>query len=197
MNLKTNVLILAAALASPLLSSAQSAPEVALAAVAKQAGPVAVGGAARVQGKVKAIDKQKRLVVVVGPKGREVLIHAGAEIRNFDQVAVGDMVTFTYAQALAVELVKTKASDVLVREEQPAMARAEAGDKPAAAIAQTVRIHAKVTAVNRKAQTVTLKGAQNTVTLQVSKPELLKGIEVGQYVNAVYKEAAAIEVSTQ
>ncbi len=74
MTRKTNALILAAALASPLLASAQAAPELTLAAAAKQAGPVAVGGAVKVQGKVKAIDKQKRFVVVVGPKGREVLI---------------------------------------------------------------------------------------------------------------------------
>lgn len=195
MNFKTNVLILAAALASPLLVTAQSA-EVALAAAAKQAGPVAVGGAVKVQGKVKSIDKLHRLVVVVGPQGREVLIHAGEEIRNFDQVAEGDMVALTYAKALAVELVKTQASDVLVREEQPVMARAAAGDKPGAAAGRTVRIHAKVTAVNRKAQTVTLRGAQNTVTLHVSKPELLQGIQVGHHVNAVYKEAAAIEVTT-
>ena len=197
MTRKTNALILAAALASPLLASAQAAPELTLAAAAKQAGPVAVGGAVKVQGKVKVIDKQKRFVVVVGPKGREVLIHAGAEVRNFEQITEGDMVTLTYARALAVELVKTKASDVMVREEQPAMVRAEVGSKPGAAVEQTVRIHAKVIAVDRKAQTLTLKGAENTVTLQVSKPDLLKGIKVGHYVDAVYKEAAMLQVTPQ
>lgn len=192
-----STLLLAAALAAPVLCAAQAAPEVAMVAAAKQSGPVAVGGAVTVQGKVKSIDKTHRTVVVVGPKGREVLIRAGAEVRNFDQVAEGDLVTLTYAKALLVELVKAKSSDILEREVQPAVARAEPGSKPGMAVEETVRIHAKVIAVDRKAQTVTLKGAQNTVKLQLSKPELLKDIKAGDHVNAVYKEAAVVQVTAQ
>ena len=192
-----STLLLAAALTAPLLSAAQASPEMALMAAAKQSGPVAVGGVVTIQGKVKSIDKTNRLVVVVGPKGREALIRAGAEVRNFDQVSEGDLVTLSYAKALLVELVKTKASDILEREVQPSMVRAEPGSKPGMAVEETVRIHAKVIAVDRKAQTVTLKGAKNTVKLQLSKPELLQGIRAGDHVNAVYKEAAVVQVTAQ
>jgi len=188
-------LILAAAFATlPLAASAQSAPQAA-ALAASAPGKAAVGEVVQLQGKVKSIDKKARSVVVVGPQGNEVLLNAGEEARNFDQIRVGDLVTLTYAQALALELHKVANNGIRERVESEDAMRTKKGEKPGVAIEKTVRVIANVVAVNPKAQTVTLRGPKRTVELAVNDPAQFKEIKVGDQVEAKYVEAIAIEVT--
>lgn len=188
-------LILAAAFAAlPLAASAQNAPQAGVMA-ASAPGKAAVGEVVQLQGKVKSIDKKARSVVVVGPQGNEVLLNAGEEARNFDQIRVGDLVTLTYAQALALELRKVENNGIRERVESEQAVRTKLGEKPGAAVEKTVRVIANVVAVNPKAQTVTLRGPKRTVELAVNDPAQFKEIKVGDQVEAKYVEAIAIEVT--
>ena len=155
----------------------------------------AAGEVVQLQGKVKSIDKKARSVVVVGPHGNEVQLNAGEEARNFDQIRVGDLVTLTYAQALALELRKVANNGIRERVESEDAMRTKKGEKPGAAIEKTVLIIANVVAVNPKAQTVTLRGPKRTVELAVNDPAQFKEIKVGDQVEAKYVEAIAIEVT--
>ena len=182
-------------LAIPYLALAQNAPQGA-AMVAKGPNEVAAADAVQIQGKVKSIDKQNRSVVVVGPQGKEVALALGPQVRNFDQIKVGDLVTLTYAQALALELHKSvnggKLGQPIVAEEA---VRAAPGAKPAGAIERTVTLTANVTKVDQKSQMVTLKGPNRTVELKVKDPAMLQKIKVGDQVDATFTEAIAIEVT--
>ncbi len=193
---KTRILVLlsAAVLAAPLAAIAQNAPQ-AVAAAAAAPGKAAVGEAVQIQGKVKSIDKAGRSVIVSGPQGKEVLFNLGDDVRNFEQIRVGDLVTLTYAQALALELRKIDKHGIRERVESQQAVRAPLGDKPAGAIEKTVRVVANVVAINPKAQTVTLRGAKRTVELAVNDPAMLKEIKVGNQVAATYIEAVALEVT--
>lgn len=179
----------------PYLAMAQNAPQGAT-MVAKGPGEVAVADAIQIQGKVKSIDKQNRSVVVVGPQGNEVALALGPQARNFDQIKVGDLVTLTYVQALALDLRKSvnggKLGQPIVSEE--AM-RAPPGSKPAGAIERTVSLTANVMKVDQKNKTVTLKGPNRTVELKVKDPAVLQKIKVGDQVDATFTEAVAIEVT--
>ena len=187
-------LILAAAFATlPLAASAQSAPQAAVLA-ASAPGKAAVGEVVQLQGKVKSIDKKARSVVVVGPHGNEVLLNAGEEARNFDQIRVGDLVTLTYAQALALELRKVANNGIRERVESEDAMRTKKGEKPGAAIEKTVLIIANVVAVNPKAQTVTLRGPKRTVELAVNDPAQFKEIKVGDQVEGVYEQVLSLLV---
>ena len=53
---------------------------------------------------------------------------------------------------------------------------------------------ADVQQVDRKKQTVTLRGALKTVTLKVKDPEQLKLINKGDQVEGMYAEAIAVAV---
>ena len=54
---------------------------------------------------------------------------------------------------------------------------------------------AKVTAVNKKAKTITLKGPRgNEVALDVQNPDQFKVVKVGDEVKVAYTEAVAISV---
>ena len=64
---------------------------------------------------IEAIDPATRMFVVNGPAGVSV-IAAGPEVRNFDQMKVGDKVKMTYKAAIAAKISKiAKISDKTAR----------------------------------------------------------------------------------
>ena len=65
--------------------------------------------AAEISAQVVAIDKATRTVTLKGPQGNVVDVVAGDEVKNFAQIKVGDFVVVRYAEALTLELRKTKA----------------------------------------------------------------------------------------
>lgn len=189
-----SILITAAALAAPITAHAQAAPK-AEAVVATAPGKAAAGEAVQLQGKVTSIDKANRVVVVTGATGNEVVFNLGEEVRNFDQIEMGDLVTLTYAQALILELHKVDNNGIRERTDSQNVVRAEPGEKPAGGIERTVRVVANVMAVDAEAGLVTLRGPNRTVELAVKDPAQLALIKVGDQVEALYTEAVAIEVT--
>ena len=59
---------------------------------ASEPGKVSIADAVQVGATVKAIDKAKRLVTLKGPEGHTFVVQAGPEVKNFDQIKVGDEV---------------------------------------------------------------------------------------------------------
>lgn len=188
-----SILLVAAVLLVPFGAYAQKSPENTIVG-ATAPGKGVLGESVQLQGKVKSIDKTERVVVVVGPRGNEVVFNLDADVRNFEQIRVGDLVTLTYAQAVAVELRKVQNTGIREREESTQTARSEPGQRPGGAIKKTVRMIADVVGINHHAQTITLRGAQHTVDLLIRDPAQLKDIKVGNQVEAVYIEAIALQV---
>ena len=187
--------ITAAVLAMPFIASAQNAPQAAV-MVAKGPGEVAAGDVIQIQGKIKSIDKQAGTATVVGADGKEVVLSIGSQVRNFDQVKVGDLITLTFAQAIALDLHKSvnggKLGQPIVSTES---VRAAPGSKPAGAMERTVSITANIIKVDQKTQMVTLKGPNRTVELKVKDPAVLQKVKVGDQVDATFTEAVAIQVT--
>ena len=157
-------------------------------------GKVSVTEAVRVSAAVVAIDKVGRTVDLKGPKGRVVTLAVSNEVRNFDQVQLGDQVVVRYVRALSLELKKT-GSAVMEKSEKSDAVRAPAGARPGAAGARQVTVLANVVAVNKKTKTITLKGPKgNQVDLVVEDPKQLALVKKGDQVEAVYTEAVAISV---
>jgi hypothetical protein len=150
--------------------------------------------ATEMSAQVVGIDKATRTLTLKGPKGKAVDIVAGDEVKNFDQIKVGDFIVARYAQALTLELRKTAAAAgaPMVRE---GAAAAKAGEKPGVAGARQVTVIADVVAVDAKAGTITLKGPRgNEVVLAVQNPEQFKVVKKGDQVEATYTEALALSV---
>ena len=194
MNTKSRfaISLIAAALSATAL--AQAPAPAAGVAVASEPGKAAVVSAVEISAQVVAIDKTTRTVTLKGPKGNVVDIVAGEQVKNFDQIKVGDLVVARYAQALTLELRKTRAAsgEAVVKEEA---AKAKAGDRPAVAGARSVTLLADVVAVDPKASTITLKGPKgNEVTLDVRNPEQFKVVKKGDQVEVTYTEALALSV---
>jgi len=157
-------------------------------------GKVSLTEAVRVSAAVVGIDKAARTIDLKGPKGRLVTLAVGDEVRNFDQIQLGDQVVVRYVRALSLEL-KKSGSAIMEKSEKSDAVRAPAGARPGAAGARQVKVLANVVAVNKKAKTITLKGPKgNQVDLAVEDPKQLALVKKGDQVEAVYTEAVAISV---
>jgi propanediol utilization protein len=162
--------------------------------VASEPGKAAIIRAVEVSAQVVSIDKATRTVTLKGPKGDVVDVVAGDEVKNFDQIKLGDLVVARYAEALTLELRKTKvkAGEPTVTE---GAARAKPGERPAVAGAREVTAIADVIGVDAKKSTITLKGPRgNVVTLNVQNPDQFKVVKKGDQVEVTYTEALALSV---
>lgn len=188
---KFAITLLAAALAAT--AYAQQPAPVGGVAVASEPGKAAVVGAVEISAQVVAIDKATRTVTLKGPKGKVVDIVAGEQVKNFDQIKVGDLVIVKFVEALTLEL-KPGGGQIRERIERENMASAKPGDPPAAVAGRTVTVIADVIGIDAAKQTVKLRGPKRTVDLKVRDPNQLKLIKVGDQVEATFTEAVAVSV---
>lgn len=179
-----NTLALALALALPLAAQAQPAANLPAAAMAES-----IKGVSSVQ----KIDPKTREITLKREDGSLVTLIAGEEVRNFDQIRVGDIVEVEITEALAVVL-EPAFTQVRERRDEYSGYRAKLGDKPAAKTTHTVDITATVEAIDRKAREITVKGARQTVVLKVDQGVDLSQINKGDNVRAVYEETISIQV---
>jgi hypothetical protein len=162
--------------------------------VTQSAGPGEASQAVTATATVEDVDQKNRLVTLRTADGERKQIKVGDEVRNLPQVKKGDVVTATYYESIAMALSEKPGGkpSVTVSED---MERAPLGAKPAGAVMRTTTLTAKVTAVDKKKQTVSLEGPQGgQVTLKVQDPSRLDGVEKGDLVEAVYREAVVISV---
>jgi Cu/Ag efflux protein CusF len=186
------ILLAAAALcAAPAFAQKPSADEAA--AVVTSPGKGAAVHVVTVSASVEAIDKESRVVTLKGPQGNQFGVVAGPEVRNFEEIKVGDQVVVRHVEALSLEL-KKGGSGVRERVDSESVARTPAGGKPGAAAVRRVTVVADVVAVNPRTQTVTLRGPERTIDLRVRDPNQLKLAKVGDQVQATFTDAVAIAV---
>jgi hypothetical protein len=189
------LILLAVLVSSATLPAAAQKPDVkGGAVVASEPGKAVVARAVEISAQVVAIDKATRVVTLKGPDGNVVDVLVGDEVKNFSQIKVGDFVMVRFLQSLSLELQKTKSGAGGISQRDMS-AQAKPGERPAAAAAREVSAIAKVTAVDKKAKTISLKGPRgNVVTLDVQNPDHFKVVKVGDEVEVVYTVAVAISV---
>lgn len=164
-----------------------------VAVVSSEPGKAEITEAVAVTATVTAIDKATRLVTLKGPDGKFSHVVAGDEVRNFDQIKVGDMVVVRYLQALSLEL--KKGGGVRERSDREGAVRAEPGEKPAGVAARQVTIMADVVKVDPKKKIIALRGPEGRVVeLKVHNQDHFKVVKKGDQVEAVYTEALALSV---
>jgi hypothetical protein len=119
---------------------------------------------------------------------------AGDEVKNFDQIKVGDLLVVKYVEALTLELKKTKAKPDAKGE--VAAVRAAPGARPAGAVGREITVLADVVAVDPKKSVISLKGPRgNVVDLKVQNQDHFKVVKQGDQVEVVYTEAVAVAVT--
>jgi hypothetical protein len=186
--------ILAAAILSTFALLQPATAQTSNAVVASSPGKVGVAQTVDFSATITAIDKATRGITLKGPKGEEQKIVAGPEVKNFDQLKVGDVVQAQFLESLVLELKKGGGLPVAKTEKAGAVG-AKPGEKPAGAMGRQVTVVGNVMAVDAATQKVTVKGPERTVDLKVRDPEQFKLIAVGDQIQATYTEALAVAVT--
>jgi len=149
------------------------------------------------EGSITRVDKTNRMVTIRGSEGNEFDFIADEDVRNFDQLQVGDRVALDYNRAVAVEIQPAGSGEVGSTVEE-GESTAAVGAKPGASSTQKVTITAEVLAVDTTANTVTVKGPRgNVVTLDVVRDDLrqrLASLKVGDLLRASFTEAIAVNI---
>ncbi len=146
---------------------------------------------------VDAVDAEKRKITLKLADGKLQTFKLGPEVRNFDQIKVGDQINTTYAESIAVYV--RKSDDKPSAEEVQTVRLAPKGAKPGILITDTFEIIAKVEAIDCNKRTVTLKGPEgNLKTVPVARGvKNFKNINVGDNVIMKITEAMALYVEKQ
>jgi hypothetical protein len=188
------VSLLAAAIASTFALMQPAVAQTSNAAMTSSPGKVGVAQTIEVSATITAIDKATRGLTLRGPKGDEVKLVAGSEVKNFDQLKVGDVVTIKYVEALALELKKGGGLKV-EKTEKAGVARAKPGETPAGVLGRQVTVVGDVIKLDAATQTITVKGPERTVELKARDPEQFKLVAVGDQIQATFTEAVAVAVT--
>ena len=143
---------------------------------------------------VKAIDKKSRVVTLQSTDGKVAKIKCGPEVRNFDQIRVGDEVKTSLLET--VELFVTGNAEPAA-ERVTEVGRAPLGSKPGFAAVDAVEVKASVIAIDYQTRKVTLKGPEGKIVKVTAGPEVkrLNEVKEGDSVVARLTRAVSIEVS--
>lgn len=150
----------------------------------------------QLEAKVVEIDQEARTAVLQVPSGATMPIKVGPEAINFDQIKVGDTVRAVVTEELVIQM----AGEDSANEDGAAAAAvlAPKGAMPGAALAETVRMTATVTAIDVEARTATLTfedGQSKTVSV---RPDIdLSQRKVGEKVSFEMTQMVALSVERQ
>lgn len=144
---------------------------------------------------VTRIDKKDRWVTLKMADGSLLDIQAGPAVKNFDQIKVGDLVSSTREETLAVAVVPAGTAPPNATGGS-AVVGAPAGSKPMGVMVDTVMVSGKVTAIDNTPRSVTLLGPDgNSRTIPVGPAvKRLNEIKVGDDVVFTLKTATTIDV---
>lgn len=194
----SSVTLLVAALA---IGGCQTTPQPAEASAPgprSMPGPVTAAAAGvTLQGQITALDKSSRAVTVTGADGGSLSFVAGPDVRNFNQLKVGDNVTLDYRAAVALDLQPAGSGEVGVTTSQAGTVPVR-GAIPGGARSNTVNIVTEVVAVDPVANTIALRGPSgNTQLIAVEREDLrakLPNVKRGDLLRISYTEAVALGI---
>lgn len=144
--------------------------------------------------KVLKIDHRTRKVTLEMPDASQRTVTVGPEVRNLAQVKAGDVVNVGFYESIVYNVRKpgTAQPGVVVAQD---VVRAAPGERPGAAGAQVTTITATITAIDKKAGTVTLTGPDGEATvIKPQDPTILDRVAAGELVELTLTEAIAIAV---
>ena len=148
----------------------------------------------KVRGTVAAVDKDAGTVTLKGPKGRTVTIEV-KDKQKLDMIKVGDPVVAAYVEAVAFRVQKAGSGATPGVTTQETRISSKPGETPAGAVGREVTATVTITALDKKARTVTVKGPQGgTETIKAKDPKNLEGLKVGDMVEITYTQALAISL---
>jgi Cu/Ag efflux protein CusF len=156
--------------------------------------PVTQGDVIEVTTSIEAIDKTARLITLKGPDGNMDTVYAGPEVKRFDELKVGDKVTFRYYDSLVYQIRKPGDPTTPRPTGETSVVRSQ-GPKPGATVSEQMMATVKVKAIDAKVPSVTVESEDGRIlSFKVDDKKNLKGVNVGDKVEITYTSAVMITV---
>jgi hypothetical protein len=166
----------------------------ALPVVARAQKPVTRTEAVEVTARIDAIDHTQRLVTLTDKDGASETIYCGPEVKRFDELKVGDTVTFRYQESIAYAIRKPGQPSGLPADTGTKIVRGQ-GARPGGTISQQQTATVAVKALDLEVPSITvLTEDGRTLTFKVEDKKNLKDVNVGDKVEVTYTEAVMISV---
>jgi hypothetical protein len=144
--------------------------------------------------KIEAIDKTARLLTLKDKDGETETIYCGPEVKRFDELKVGDTVTFRYYESVAYAIRKPGQPSGLPAQTGPTLTRSE-GARPGGTLAKQETATVTLKAIDEKVPSVTvLTEDGRTVSFKVEDKKRLEGVKVGDKVEITYTVAVMVSV---
>ncbi len=164
-------------------------------------GPVVAVETRSINGKVAAINPGMRLVVVDGDNGRMTSMFVGPNVRNFNNLKLGDRVTMRYTEALALAIAKggpgaeSKLGEIRTKVEADAAGQAALGGKPGMSATERTTLVANVFEIDRARSILTLRGTDGVpVDIKVADKNALDQIKLNDQIVIGYRQSAVLSI---
>lgn len=148
-------------------------------------------------GTIKEINNETREITVIGEEGELHTFTASDDVKRFDEIEVGEVITFGFYKFLKAEFRKPTKEELA--EPLVAVADAEIAGmdmEPGAVLGAVAKAVVSIEVINLPYMYVTIKGPQgNYMTIDVEDAELIKKLHVGQIVILTYGEAIAVTLT--
>jgi Cu/Ag efflux protein CusF len=152
------------------------------------------GATATISATINAIDETNRLVTLAFEDGTVNTVLAGPEVRRFNELKVGDKVTFRYHASAVLQL--HKAGETALTSSAKEGIERSTGSKPGATMAQQVTAIVTVEAIDPVLPSITVKTDDGSrVTYHVENKKNLEGVSVGDRIEITFTRALMISVS--
>lgn len=119
------------------------------------------------QAVVEAIDHEARLVTLRREDGSSVTFTPSPDVKNLDQVNVGDILHVEYSQSVSIQVATIEGMETGAGE-VAGITRSAEGEMPAMAAMDTTVVIAKVVAIDMEAMTYKLEFPDGTVNEYVA-----------------------------
>lgn len=155
--------------------------------------PLGAAATATVTATIQVIDSTNRMVTLKFDDGTVDTVWAGPEVKRFNDLKVGDKVTFRYHESAVVQL--HKAGDTAPASSASQAITRSAGPKPGGTMAQQVKATVTVEAIDHALPSITVKTEDGRrVTYHVEDKKNLEGVKTGDRIEITYTRALMISV---
>jgi hypothetical protein len=135
---------------------------------------------------IEAIDKTNRLVTLKGPRGNLVIVEVSKDVKRFDELKVGDVVTATYSESIAVSI--RKPGEPAPPSEQETLTARKEGPGATATVKLTASV--VVEEIDRSVPSVTVRQSDGTVlSFRIRDVKNIEQLKIGDTVDITYTVA--------
>jgi len=145
---------------------------------------------------IQALNVKERLVVLADAEGNVRVVEAPPEVKNFDQLAIGDVVTTEFYESVALQIAAPDAAPM--KTEDIEVITAAKGDKPGMVTIEIVSEVVEVVGIDRATNMLKFRAPGKQVDRVKVDPKVsdLSKLKPGKKILVTRTEAVAVSVET-